>query len=292
MAKILVHLPLNISRTLEEMLKSAGQALEKKHGLQVEVVRNPSQPDPAAGKNEAAIEIPDLVIGHIDYFTRYSDGFLETNFQPLPGRFPMRPELVTAGFGDDRGYFHPFTIIPFAIFANPEMLLDQQCPQVWEDLADPRWEGKIVIPDEQHMATKMIRAFMKTEYPQKYDQFKANLVNEGGPLNVVNAVDEGRYPLGITNITFARISGNKKIRLLWPEDGFFCMPQIIAFRKGADARLQEIGDFLLSPTVQDYLALQTFVPVSAEVAIPEILLAHDFALRWKSWPAFLEAINQ
>ncbi|MDD3306331.1 MAG: ABC transporter substrate-binding protein [Acetobacterium sp.] len=291
MARILIHLPLNISRTLEEMLKSAGQAMGKKNGLQVEVVRNPSQSDTAAGENEKAADIPDMVIGHIDYFSKRSDRFLETNFQSLPGRFPMRSELASPGFGDDRGYFHPFTIIPFAIFANPEMLSDGDCPHVWEDLADICWKGKIVIPDEQHMATKMIRAFMKTEYPEKYDQFRANLVNEGGPLNVVNAVDESRYPLGITNITFARISGNKKIRLLWPEDGFFCMPQIMAFRKGADERLLEIGDFLMSQEVQDYLALQTFVPVSPKVAIPEILLAHDFSLRWKSWPAFLQAIN-
>ncbi len=292
MAKILVHLPLNISRTLEEMLKSAGQALSKKYGLQVELIRNPCLPDLAAGENEAATVIPDMVVGHIDYFTRYSNDFLEKNFCSLSGRYPLRSELTTAGFGDGRGYFHPFTIIPFAIFANPEMLREDQCPRFWEELADPCWAGKIVIPDEQHMATKMIRAFMKTEYPKKNEQFSANLVNEGGPLNVVNAVDEGRYPLGITNITFARISGNKKIRILWPQDGFFCMPQIMAFRKGADERLQEIGDFLLSPVVQDYLAMQTFVPVSPEVAIPEILLEHDFSLRWKSWPAFLKAIKQ
>lgn len=292
MARILVYLPLNISRTLEEMLKTYGQEMEKKYNFPVEVVRHQCEPGQSClDKNSEDEEIPDVVIGHIDYFTKHSDEFLTNNFQSLPGRFPMRPELAAEGFSDPRYYFHPFTIIPFSIFHNPDLLKEDALPKVWEDLADPRWENKIVIPDKQHMATKMILAFMKTEYPEKFSQFKKNLVNEGGPLNVVNAVDEDRYPMGITNITFARISGNKNIRLLWPQDGFFCMPQIMAWRKGADERLLEIGDFLLSREVQEYLSLQTFVPVSSSVDIPKILIDHDFRLRWKSWDAFLQAIN-
>ncbi|MFZ3130028.1 MAG: hypothetical protein WA125_02730 [Desulfosporosinus sp.] len=65
----------------------------------------------------------------------------------------------------------------------------------------------------------------------------------------------------------------------------------MVWSKKADERLLEIGDFLISRQVQEYLALQTFAPVSADVAIPQILTEHDFSLRRKGWEDFQSAIQ-
>lgn len=293
MARVLVHCPLNISRSLEEMLKNFGCEMEKKHGISVEVLTQPHRPT-EEGLFQMYLkngQLPEMVIGHVNDFAELPAGFLEENFRSLPGRFPLRPELVEAGFLDPKGYFQPFVVIPFAMFYNPNLLTENDLPCLWEDLLEGRWQKKILMPDEYRMVSKIIRTFMQAHYPDRFADFQENIIHQGAPIDVVNAVDEGRYPLGITNIAFARISRNKNTRLIWPRDGIFCMPQVMVWSKKADDRLLEIGDFLLSGQVQEYLALQSFVPASPVVAIPKLLADHHFHLRWENWEHYLSVIK-
>ncbi|HHW61548.1 MAG TPA: ABC transporter substrate-binding protein, partial [Syntrophomonadaceae bacterium] len=101
----------------------------------------------------------------------------------------------------------------------------------------------------------------------------------------------GVYPLGITNIAFARISRQKNTRLIFPQDGLFCMPQVMVWSKKADERLLEMGDFLMSRQVQEYLALQAFVPAAPESSIPELLANNKVTLRWEGWEQYLNVIR-
>ncbi|WHH60995.1 ABC transporter substrate-binding protein [Petroclostridium sp. X23] len=293
MVRVLVHCPLNISRSLEEMLKEFGREMEQKHKVEIEVITQPHRPT-EEGLFQMYLKddrMPELIIGHVNDFADLPAGFLEENFRSLPDRFPMRKELVDAGFTDAKGFFQPFVVIPFAMFYNPNLLEENNIPDSWEDLLQTRWRKQILMPDEYRMVSKIIRTFMQAHYLDRFADFQNNVIHEGAPIDVVNGVDEGRYPLGITNIAFARISRNKNTRLIWPRDGIFCMPQVMVWSKKADDRLLEIGDFLLSKQVQEYLALQTFVPASPEVAIPKILAEHHLHLRWESWEHYLSVIK-
>mgnify|MGYP001124464251 CR=1 FL=1 len=147
------------------------------------------------------------------------------------------------------------------------------------------------MPDEYRMVSKIIRTFMEAHYPEKFAVFQENVVHKGAPIDVVSAVDEGRYPLGIANIAFARISRNKNTRLIWPRDGMFCMPQVMIWSKNANENLLEIGDFLMSRQVQEYLALQAFIPASPEVALPQLFADHELNLRWEGWEHYLNIIK-
>ncbi len=293
MARVLVHCPLNISRSLEEMLKEFGRYLDQKHGIRVEIETQPHRPteEGLLTRYVKEGELPEMVIGHVNDFADVPEGFLHENFRSLPERFPLRQELIEAGFRDKKGYFHPFVVIPFAIFYNPGLLGEDEIPVVWEDLLAPSRRESILMPDDYRMVSKIIRTFMQDNYPQRFDEFCKNVVHKGAPIDVVTAVDEGRYPLGITNIAFARISRHKNTRLIWPRDGMFCMPQVMVWSKKADERLLEIGDFLLSKQVQEYLASQPFVPASPEVALPRLLTEHQFSLRWESWEQYLKVIK-
>ncbi len=293
MARILVHCPLNISRTLEAMLQRYCQKMEERLGARIELETQPHRPL-EKGLFEKYIEegnLPDLVVGHVNDFAELPAGYLEEHFLALPGRWPLRPELAEAGFGDSRGYFHTFVVIPFAMFYNTNLLDREDLPVVWEDLLEARWQKQIMMPDDYRVVSKIIRTFMEAHYPEKFDHFLANVVHQGAPIDVVNAVDEGRYLLGITNIAFARISRHKNTRLIWPRDGLFCMPQVMAWRKNVSAKLLEIGDFLLSGQVQEYLALQAFVPAAPETALPQLLTDHDFSLRWEGWDNYLDVVR-
>ncbi len=292
MARILVHLPLNISRAIEEMLKDFGRGMKQKHGIELEIA-NLHKCLAAGGQGQGRDQesLPDLLIGNANYILQLAGDNLAEHVRPLAGRFLLRPELVRAGFADSQGYFHPFTIVPFAIFYNPQVVKEEELPRVWADLLDAAWRGRILMPAEHHMAPKMIKAFMQAYYPEKAAALEQNMVFAGAPINVVNAVDEGHYPLGITNVTFARVSRNKNISMLWPEDGLFCMPLVMVWHKKADDRLLEVGDYLLSDRVQEYLALQTFVPVSGAVHTPPALIENNFNLIWRGWDDFINILQ-
>lgn len=292
MARVLVHLPLNISRAIEEMLKDFGRGMKQKHGIKLEIA-NLHKCFAAGGQGRDGDQegLPDLLIGNANYILQLAGDNLVEHVRPLAGRFSLRPELVRAGFADSQGYFHPFTIVPFAIFYNPHVVKEEDLPRVWADLLDAAWRGKILMPAEHHMAAENDQGPHAGLLSGKGSCPGAEYGFCRGCINVVNAVDQGHYPLGITNVTFARVSRNKNISMLWPEDGLFCMPLVMVWHKKAEDRLLAIGDYLLSDRVQEYLALQTFVPVSSAVHTPPALIENNFNLIWRGWADFINILQ-
>jgi ABC-type Fe3+ transport system substrate-binding protein len=293
MAIVLLHCPLNISRSLGKMMEEFCRPLQEKHKIEIQI-----QVQPHRSSEESLFksyfekdDLPDLTVGQVDDFANLPAGYLSAHFRSLPGRYPVRQELADIGFTDVNGYFHPFVIIPFAIFYNQNLLEEKDLPRTWKDLLDTRWQRQILMPDDSRMVSVIIKSFMEADFPDDFSNFKANVIHQGSPVEVVNAVDEGKYPLGITNIAFARISSQKNIRIIWPQDGLFCMPQVMVWSQKAAEPLLEIGDFLMSRPVQEYLAMQSFVPVSPDVPLPALISDHNCSLRWKGWESFLNVVK-
>ncbi|MEZ5906958.1 MAG: extracellular solute-binding protein, partial [Geminicoccaceae bacterium] len=59
------------------------------------------------------------------------------------------PELanIEPGMIDPNGYNSPFGASLMVIMYNSDILPAEDAPQRWEDLADPRWHGKVVHAD-------------------------------------------------------------------------------------------------------------------------------------------------
>jgi len=293
MAKILLHCPLNISRSLVQMMEEFSREFTEKHNIEVTVETQPHRPSEKS-LFEACVEkndMPDLTVGHVDDFADLPPGFLAEHFKSVPSRFPIRKELADKGWTDHSGYFHPFVVIPFAIFYNQNILKGNDIPQSWADLLDDRWTGKILMPDEFRIVSLVVKAFMNADFPDRLNAMKTNFVHQGSPMEVITAVDDGRYPIGITNIAFARISKQKNTRIIWPSDGLFCMPQVMVWGQKAPDPLFEIGDFLMSPKIQNYLSLQSFVPAAPDIPMHELVTDNQCNLRWNGWDAFLAALK-
>lgn len=293
MASVLLHCPLNISRSLERMVEDFCLKLGERHGIDIQIETQAHRPSEESlfKTHLAEDDLPDLTIGHANDFADLPAGYLSERFRSLPGRYPIRTELSKIGFVDRAGYFHPFVVIPFAIFYNPNLLGESDIPHLWKDLLDRRWHGKILMPDTFRVVSVVIKAFMKADFPIKFNEFHANVIHAGTPMDVVTAVDEGRYPIGITNIAFARITHQKNIRILWPEDGLYCMPQVMVWSLKAPEPLLEVGDFLLSRPVQEYLSLQSFVPASADAPLHQLVAENECNLRWNGWQSYLAALE-
>ncbi len=216
---------------------------------------------------------------------------MDKYFKALPGRYALRQELANAGFNDPQGFFHTFAVVPYSILYNHKLIGESELPELWKDLLDDKWKNSVLMPDEFRIVSVIVKNFMESAYPEEFQNFSENVINKGAPMDVVNAVDEGQYPLGVANIAFARFSRHKNTGLIWPEDGAFCIPQIMVWSKRADERMLEAGDFLLSRAVQEFMGTQSFVPASLDTPLPELVARNNCSLHWQGWDHFLKIIK-
>jgi len=61
------------------------------------------------------------------------------------------------GTYDPEGYWHPSYGIPIVVIYNTKVVKPEELPKTWEDLADPKWKGKIAIdnPSTLNVAATM-----------------------------------------------------------------------------------------------------------------------------------------
>ena len=287
MVRVQIQLPLNISRSLEETLRDHIEA----NASEYPNVINLDNFHACGGENVTDRQPADIMIGFMPELAMQTDEHNLEHIFSAPGRFPMKQELQEQGFADPRGCFHAFGIVPFIMFYNPAYTDDSELPRTWSDILAPQWKGRIMMPGKEHMAPRVIRAFLKHDNAEKAPAVDENITCRGMPPNVIEAVRKGEFALGITNITFGRISESQKIRMIWPEDGLLCMPQIIAWRKGLDERLLKLGDFMLSAKVQGLLTQQAFIPMAPGIEFPEMIRAHQVGLKWRGWDEFCQAMR-
>ncbi len=288
MLKVHIRLPLNISRSFEEILREHVEGNPGKYPKGVKLISSHNYDGEEASNQQPA----GIMIGFMPEIEMQSDEDLLQNFVSIPGGFPIRKELLDLGFADPRGFFHVFGIVPFIIFYHPDHADAGEIPRTWGDLLDPRWKGRIAMPGKEHIAPRIVRAVLKYENPQRAEAVDENIICRGVPPNVIESVKNGEFSLGIANITFGKISEGLKIRTIWPKDGLLCAPQIIIWRKGAAEKMIGLGDFLLSPQVQGLLSQQAFVPSAPGTGFPPIFRENSVKLKWDGWDHFRAAMKK
>lgn len=288
MEKIIMHCPMNMSRAFSNLIR---EFVEKEFSATGRVPEVYDEPHRLGGEEALLNSIakghpPLLYIGHATDFGRLSEQELAGNFELLPD-LPLGHGLQELGFENRQRYFHPVTIIPFGVIYNKN-LVGEDGLLSWQDFQKPVYYQKVRLPDRERMISRVLTGTMKLLYPNDYENFIKNCVFKGSPIEVVDAVDRGEFHYGMVNIAFSRFSRLKNTQILWLKEGAFCMPQVIAVGKGHLHAAGKIIDYILSSPVQDFFALQGFIPaVSGE--IPAILQKDDLQLIWGGWEAFFRA---
>lgn len=286
MEKILMHCPINISRAFSNLIN---EFIQKEYPDSQDFTIHD---EPHRLNNEHTLTrwvkegiAPSLYIGHATDFGRFSKQEITNSFDQITG-LPLGKNLQEIGFEDTHHYFHPFTVIPFGVIYNKD-LAGNSLPTSWSDFQTEAYNGKILIPDRERTISRVVLGTMKSLYPDTYKKFIDNCSFHGSPIDVVNSIDQGEYQYGMVNIAFSRFSRLKNTGIVWLKEGAFCMPQIVAIGKGKTEIVKKIVDYIFSPPIQDFLALQGFIPAMSG-QIPEILNHEDLHLIWNGWEEFLK----
>jgi ABC-type Fe3+ transport system substrate-binding protein len=291
MKKIILHCPINISRTFSNLIR---EYLQKEAGAgspEFEIFDEPHRLDQESTLLKELREgrTPALYLGHATDFGRLQPQEIATYFETLPD-LPLGTPLKTLGFAYPDRYFHPITVIPFGVIYNKN-LAGPDLPQNWLQFQDPKYYGKIIIPDRQRTISKVVMATLRSSYPDTYEQFIAHCSFSGSPIDVVNAVDTGEYQFGMVNVAFSRFSRLKNTGIIWMEEGTLCMPQVVAVGKGQYEQVRRLIDYIFGDEIQNFFTMQGFLPtVSGEV--PAVLNHDDLKLIWNGWNDFLRAVAQ
>ncbi len=102
----------------------------------------------------------------------------------------------------------PFLFIPIGIVYNTRLVRPAEAPRSLEDLLDPRWKGKIVMPDPSlHTTTAQWLMELRRVLGARWREFVEGLAGQLGGmveslLPVVHKVVSGEFPLGITYIRY------------------------------------------------------------------------------------------
>ncbi|ANN69336.1 ABC transporter substrate-binding protein [Bordetella bronchialis] len=157
-------------------------------------------------------------------------------------------------------------------------------PSTWADLADPRWKGKIAIPDPQfssasYVALYGIRSLLGESI---YARIVRNAVVVGTTSAAYQGVANGEFAAAVTMeyAAYQYVAGGlKEIKVVYPAEGTFLSPEGMALIKNAKhpAEARRLYDFLASKPTQALIFERAFrrplrpdIDVAALSALPPL----------------------
>lgn len=178
------------------------------------------------------------------------------------------------------------------LMVNEKQLGGQAVPKGWADLTDPKWKGKIVIPDPQRSSSSYVALFGLKELmgSEVFNKVVDNAVIVGTTAGAYDGVAQGEFPIGVTMeyAAYQYVAGGmKNISLVYPFEGTFLSPEGMSIIKGAKnpQEARELFDFLASEPVQTTVfetayrrPLRTDIPVDQITDLPAMADIEIFEL--------------
>jgi iron(III) transport system substrate-binding protein len=204
-----------------------------------------------------------------------------------PMILPAIQASVPASLRDADGHWFAATLRARVFYVSKDRVSDQAL--TYEDLADPRWRGKVCSRDGQNAYNTSLFANVVARLgPAKAEEWlrgvKANLAKRpsGGDRDVAKDIASGQCDIGIANTYYYGLMLNREAdRKAWAEAVRVVMPTFkdggthvnisgVALAKHAPnkANAERLATWLVGSAAQELYARQNFEhPVRADVAL-------------------------
>ena len=140
---------------------------------------------------------------------------------------------------------------------NTKQLGNAAAPQSWADLVAPAFKGKIIIADPENSSTAYTALWLVEQVlgADGLKKLAANVTVSSAASNVVRAVGQGEYAVGITFESTAYpyvAGGQREIKILYPKDGTAVVTDNLVLCKNAPAGAlaKRFYDLLLAKETQ------------------------------------------
>ena len=189
-----------------QAMKPLHAAFEKRYGIAVEYWRGDSTKVSERALTEWRAGKPgfDVVEGNrgVQLIMR-DEGLFQKFIPPSSEKFP-------AQFKEKDGMITPWRVLPISILYNTDMVKSGDLPKTFDDLLNPKWTGKITMPDPtRHTTTAQFLWNLSKFKGDKWLDFvralakqKPLLVESLAP--VTTTIIKGEAPVGIAYIKYIK----------------------------------------------------------------------------------------
>ena len=203
-------------------------------------------------------------------------------------------QVVPAGYRDPEGHWAAVGMRARIVYASKDRV--KQSTITYEELADPKWKGKICIRSGQHMYNNALFAAIIVKHGEaKAEEWlkglKANLAQKpsGGDRETARDIAAGKCDLGIANTYYwALMNDKEEQRKPWAEATKVILPSFqgggthvnvsgVALIKTAPnkANAMKFIEWMVSPTAQQMHADVTYeYPMRAGVPINKTIASY------------------
>jgi iron(III) transport system substrate-binding protein len=144
------------------------------------------------------------------------------------------------------------------IFAREDKVADGDRPKAWTDLADPKYKGKMVMPDPSFTALQlMVVGTLSKKYGWAfYEKLRSNdTMIVQGHQQVSDMLKRGERVIaaeGLDSYAYDDRKAGHKIATIYPSDGTFAVPAPTAVIKGGPSpnAAKAFAEFMIGDTVQ------------------------------------------
>ena len=168
-----------------------------------------------------------LMVADPSYYLKLDDQKLL-----LPYKSKEEKNLINDKAAD--GAWYAVRVCNMIIAYNADKLKAEDAPKNWTDLADPKWKGKIAMPNPMLSGTAYVAVgALADKYGWEYfDKLKANgLRVEEGNSAIQNKLLTGEYAAAmILEENILKLANTKKepLKVIYPKDGVVQVPSPIA----------------------------------------------------------------
>lgn len=194
-------------------------------------------------------------------------------------------EAIPANLHYPGNRFLPTNVHVAVIMINEDMMGDLPMPTTWADLADPAFEGQVIVADPANSSTGYTIFWGAREVlsEEEFAAFAGNMVVSGSSSAVQRGVAMGEYPIGLTfeASAYAFIDGGQtELTLVYADGGTFITPEFLGIVDGAPAGEAALAaaDMILSAESQTALLINGFRrPSRSDIVVSDFLSLPELA---------------
>ena len=179
---------------------------------------------------------------------------------------------------DAEGYYVGTRIIPTVIAYNTDVISQDEAPQSWQDLIDPKYMDKLVMPDPAVSGAAAFNASVWLESDELGEEWitalgenKPMIAQSNGPAS--QEIASGSRPVGVVVDYLVRdlAAAGSPIATAYPEEGapYITEPAGVFESSQNKEAAETYINFLLSEEAQNIAVEQAYLPVRESVETPE-----------------------
>ncbi|HJG64600.1 MAG TPA: ABC transporter substrate-binding protein [Corynebacterium stationis] len=179
---------------------------------------------------------------------------------------------------DEEGFYIGTRIIPTVIAYNTDVVSEDEAPQSWQDLVDPQYKDKLVMPDPAVSGAAAFNAsvWLKSEklgeeWITALGENQPMIAQSNGPTS--QEIASGSRPVGVVVDYLVRdlAAAGSPIATAYPEEGAPYITEPAGVFESSDNKeaAETYINFLLSEEAQKIAVEQAYLPVRESVDTPE-----------------------